>query len=109
MNCRAGVANSGRPGTGICRVPREIAMNAVPTPKSLPWLARRAGVPDHVADTLWHEALALAGVGQSQAAEPRRQAEAMQTLLRLLSHKARKLADGAGTGLVAPGRAALCQ
>jgi hypothetical protein len=109
MNCRAGVANSGRPGTGICRVPREIAMNAVPTPKSLPWLARRAGVPDHVADTLWREALALAGVGQSQAAEPRRQAEAMQTLLRLLGHKGRKPVGGAGAGVVAPGRAAFCQ
>lgn len=59
-------------------------MKTVQRPKSLPWLARRAGVPDHVADALWRKALALAGARQSQAAEPRRQAEAMQNLLRML-------------------------
>ena len=59
-------------------------MNVVQTPKLLPWLARRAGMPDHVVDTLWNKALALAGVGNYQAAEPRRQAEAMHYLLLLL-------------------------
>jgi hypothetical protein len=59
-------------------------MNAVLKPKSLPWLARRAGVADHVADTLWNKALTLAGTGNSKAAEPRRQAEAMRYLLRML-------------------------
>jgi hypothetical protein len=63
---------------------KEIAMKTVQKPKSLPWLARRAGVPEQVADALWRKALALAGAGPSQAAEPRRQAEAMQNLLRML-------------------------
>jgi hypothetical protein len=70
-------------------------MNAVQKPKSLPWLARRAGVPDQVADALWRKALALAGVGRSQAAEPRRQAEAMQNLLRMLGHEGGQHAGGA--------------
>lgn len=59
-------------------------MKTVQTPKSLPWLARRAGMPDHAVDALWNKALALAGVGNYQAAEPRRQAEAMQYLLLML-------------------------
>ena len=69
-------------------------MKTVQKPKSLPWLARRAGVPDHVADALWRKALALAGIGQSQDAEPRRQADAMQTLLRLMDQERRQSARG---------------
>ena len=62
-------------------------MKAIQKPKSLPWLARRAGVPDQVADALWRKALALAGAGQSEAVEPRREAEAMQNLLRMLGNE----------------------
>ena len=82
-------------------------MKIVQKPKSLPWLARRAGVPDQVADTLWRKALALAGVGQSQAAEPRHQAEAMQYLLRMLSCEGVQHAGGAGRRQQA--NAAVCQ
>jgi len=70
-------------------------MNRPYKPKSLPWLARRAGVPDHVADTLWNKALALAGAGNLRVADPRRQAEAMRYLLRRL-----------GVGATEPVRAA---
>lgn len=59
-------------------------MKAVYKPKSLPWLARRAGVPDHVVDRLWTKARTLAGLHDSRASESRRQAEAMQYLLLML-------------------------
>jgi hypothetical protein len=82
-------------------------MNAVRKPKSLPWLARRADVPDHVVDTLWNKALALAGAGNAQLADARRQAEAMRYLLLMLGF-------GAGEPGCRPGRhplahAAVCQ
>jgi hypothetical protein len=82
-------------------------MKTVQKPKSLPWLARRAGVPDQVADTLWRRALALAGVGQSQAGEPRHQAEAMQYLLRMLGHEGGQFAGGASH--LQQADAAVCQ
>lgn len=78
-------------------------MKTVQIPKSLPWLARRAGVPDQVADALWRKALALAGAGQSQAAESRRQAEAMQSLLRMLG------CQGGGASRIQRADAAVCQ
>jgi len=59
-------------------------MKAVHKPKSLPWLARRAGVSDHVADRLWNKAFTLAELNNSQASASRRQAEAMQYLLLML-------------------------
>jgi hypothetical protein len=86
---------------------KEIAMKTVQKPKSLPWLARRAGVPDQVADALWRKALALAGAGQSQAAEPRREAEAMQNLLRMLGHEGAQQSGGAGR--LQPADVAVCQ
>jgi hypothetical protein len=92
---------------GASPVRKEIAMKTVQKPKSLPWLARRAGVPDHVAEALWRKALALAGVGPSQAAEPRHQAEAMQYLLRMLGHEGGQLAGGASR--LQPAEAAVCQ
>lgn len=58
-------------------------MNPIEKPKSLPWLARKAGVSDHVAETLWNRALALAGAS-AQRAESQRVAEAMQHLLNML-------------------------
>ena len=84
MNCRAGPTEPRAPGTGRRPVSKEIEMKAIHKPKSLPWLARRAGVPDQVADTLWRKALALADPVNLQAAEPRRQAEAMRYLLLML-------------------------
>lgn len=75
-------------------------MKAVHKPKSLPWLARRAGVSDHVADRLWNKALTLAGTSNCEAVEPRRQAEAVQYLLLMLGL-------GAGTPGFAAGKAAL--
>lgn len=82
-------------------------MNALNKPKSLPWLARRAGVSDHVADRLWNKALTLAGPNNSEAAEPRRQAEAMQYLLRMLG--VRTGTHGCAAGKTALAHAALCQ
>jgi hypothetical protein len=76
-------------------VREENEMNTAYKPKSLPWLARRAGVPDHVADTLWNKALALAGAGNLRVADPGLQAQAMRYLLRML-----------GVGAVAPVRVA---
>ena len=96
MNWRAGVAKRDRPGTGVRPVHKEIEMKTVPKPKSLPWLARRAGVPDQMADALWRKALALAGAGHCAAAGPHRQAEAMQTLLRMLDHEGGQPAHGTG-------------
>lgn len=60
-------------------------MKAVYKPKVLPWLAYRAGMPGHVVDTMWGQALALAGVGHAEAIEPCRQAEALQYLMRMLN------------------------
>lgn len=71
-------------------------MRIAEKPKSLPWLARRAGVPDHLIDSLWNKALALAGLCMSQAADPRRQAEAMQYLLLMLGQANGKPAGAAG-------------
>lgn len=82
-------------------------MNVVQKPKLLPWLARRAGMPDYVVDTLWKKALTLAGIESYQLAEPGRQAKAMHYLLLLLGR-------GESTPAVAAGRshaalAAACQ
>jgi hypothetical protein len=92
---------------GISPVLKEVVMKIVQRPKSLPWLARRAGVPDQVAEALWRKALALAGAGPSQAAEPRRQAEAMQNLLRMLDHEGGQHAGGASR--LQQADAAVCQ
>jgi hypothetical protein len=92
---------------GIWPVLEEIEMKAVQTPKSLPWLARRAGVPEQVADALWRKALTLAGAGHSKDAGPCRQAEAMQTLLRMLGHEGGQPARGT-SGRALP-HAAVCQ
>lgn len=56
-------------------------MNTIEKPKSLPWLARKAGMSDHLVETLWHKALASAN---AQGVESRRMAEAMQHLLQML-------------------------
>lgn len=82
-------------------------MKAVLKPKSLPWLARRAGVPDLVADRLWNKALLLVGLKNSQAPESRRQAEAMQVLLRMLGVSGGM--PGFAPGKPALARAAVCQ
>jgi hypothetical protein len=58
-------------------------MNPMEKPKSLPWLARKAGVSDQLVETLWNRALALAGAS-AQGAESQRMAEAMQHLLKML-------------------------
>jgi hypothetical protein len=92
---------------GISPVLKEVVMKTVQRPKSLPWLARRAGVPDQVAEALWRKALALAGAGPSQTAEPRRQAEAMQNLLHMLKHEGDRHAGGASR--LQRADAAVCQ
>ncbi len=58
-------------------------MKAMEKPKSLPWLARKAGVSDHRVETLWNKALAMADAN-TQVAPSRRMAEAMQHLLQML-------------------------
>lgn len=82
-------------------------MKAVHKPKSLPWLARRAGVPDLVAERLWNKALILAGLKNSQAPESRRQAEAMQYLLCMLDMRGGMPGLAAGRPTLAC--AAVCQ
>jgi len=82
-------------------------MNALIKPKSLPWLARRAGVPAQVADALWNKALKLAGNGNTAVAEPRRQAEAMRYLLLMLGSGT--IDAGCHAGCQAPADAAVCQ
>jgi hypothetical protein len=64
-------------------------MKPIEKPKSLPWLARKAGVSDHLVETLWNKALAMQGAN-AHVAEPRRMAQAMQHLLKMLD-------GGAGT------------
>ena len=59
-------------------------MKRLQNPKSLPWLARKAGVSDQTAETLWREAFALASADDAQAAEPACMAHAMQRLIVLL-------------------------
>lgn len=59
-------------------------MKRLQNPKSLPWLARKAGVSDQTAEALWHQAFALVSSGDAQTAEPARMADAMQRLLDLL-------------------------
>lgn len=89
MNRRTGVARPDVTGTDDRRMLKEIAMKTALKPKSLPWLARKADLPDQVVETLWNKAFALAGVADvadSQAAGPRRQADAMQYLLFMLGH-----------------------
>ena len=82
-------------------------------PKSLPWLARRAGLSDQAIDALWNKALAVAGMESGQAAEPRRQAVAMHYLLPMLGIRSGQQANGTGTGASAgasfPARVAACQ
>lgn len=58
-------------------------MNPMEKPKSLPWLARKAGVSDHLVETLWNRALELAGAN-AKVAPSRRMADAMQHLLQML-------------------------
>jgi hypothetical protein len=74
----------------------ETDVNAVSTPKSLPWLARQAGVPDHLVEMQWAEALAMAGASPSHAVGARCQAVAMQYLLLMLGCSDQKDAVGAG-------------
>jgi hypothetical protein len=104
MNCRAGPAE---PGSGRHGLPKEIEMNSAYEPKSLPWLARRAGVADHVAGMLWSKALTLAGAGNLQVAEPRTQAEAMRYLLLMLGFGAGESTGAAGN--LPPAYDAVCQ
>ena len=82
-------------------------MKAVHTPKSLPWLARRARVSDQVADRLWNDALAMAGPDSPETAEPRRQAKAMQYLLLMLGLGTATCGFTAGTSALA--YEAVCQ
>ena len=67
-------------------------MSIAGKPKSLPWLARRAGMPDHLVETLWNKALALAGAARLECADARRQAKAMQYLLLMLQQGSRETA-----------------
>ena len=85
MNGRAIMSELSLRGAASGRASTENAMNAVQKPKLLPWLAHRAGLPEHAVDVLWNQALALAGVGHFEAVEPRRQVEAMQYLMRMLN------------------------
>ncbi len=65
-------------------------MSAILKPKCLPWLARQAGMPDHLVETQWVKALAMAGASASASASVSRapsarcQAVAMQYLLLML-------------------------
>ena len=59
-------------------------MKRLQNPKSLPWLARKAGVSDQTAQALWHEAVALASNDEVQFLAPARMADAMQRLLVML-------------------------
>jgi hypothetical protein len=70
-------------------------MSIAGKPKSLPWLARRAGMPDHLVETLWNKALALAGAAKLECADARRQARAMQYLLLMLQQGSRETAGAA--------------
>ena len=81
-------------------------MNALIKPKSLPWLASKAGVPAQVAEALWNKALKLAGNGSATVAEPRRQAEAMRYLLLMLGLGT--AGSDCNTGRPAPASAAVC-
>ena len=59
-------------------------MKRLQNPKSLPWLARKAGVSDQTAQALWHEAVALASASGMRLSAPARMADAMQRLLVML-------------------------
>ena len=85
MNDRVVMSELSLRGAAFGRASTENAMKAVHKPKLLPWLAHRAGLPEHAVDVLWNQALALAGVGHFEAVEPRRQVEAMQYLMRMLN------------------------
>ena len=84
MNDRVVMSELSLRGAAFGRASTENAMKAVQKPKLLPWLAHRAGLPEHAVDVLWNQALALAGVGHFEAVEPRRQVEAMQYLMLML-------------------------
>ena len=83
---------SNRAGNGASRTNRESDMNIAGKPKSLPWLARRAGMPDQRVETLWNKALALAGAARLECVDARRQAEAMRYLLLMLQQGSSKTA-----------------
>ena len=86
---------SNRAGKGASRKNRQSEMNIAVKPKSLPWLARRAGMPDHRVETLWNKALALAGAARLECVDARRQAEAMRYLLLMLQQGSSKTAGAA--------------
>lgn len=98
---------SNRAGNGASRTNRESEMNTAGKPKSLPWLARRAGMPDHLVETLWNKALALAGAARLEYVDARRQAEAMQTLLLMLQQQGSRKTAGAAERSPGPHAAAL--
>lgn len=65
-------------------------MKRLQNPKSLPWLARKAGMSDQTAEALWHRAFALASNHDAQSTEPARMADAMQRLLAMLDVEKRE-------------------
>lgn len=74
-------------------------MKRLQNPKSLPWLARKAGVSDQTAEALWHQAFALASNYDAQSTEAARMADAMQRLLAMLDVEKQErntLANAAG-------------
>ena len=54
------------------------------TPKLLPWLARRAGMPNEQVELLWLKALRRSAQAAPNSLEPVRMAAAMQDLLAML-------------------------
>lgn len=102
MNYRAGTPEPGRHGTASTRMPVENAMTTMEKPKVLPWLAHRAGMPEHVVHGLWKKALASAGVDGTQSGKAHRQATAMHHLLLMLN----RASDAQGSRVAKAGPAA---
>jgi len=62
-------------------------MKQLQKPKLLPWLARKAGISEDCAETLWNKAVALARSRKKLVAEGQCMAEAMQQMLVLLEQE----------------------
>ena len=105
MNGRAAMSKLSLRGSTSGWASTENALKAVQKPKLLPWLAYRAGMSEDAVNTLWNQA--LAGVGHSEAVEPRRPAEAMQYLMFMLNRAGGMFASK--TGRAGPALAAAIQ
>jgi len=67
-------------------------------PKLLPWLARKAGVAEHRAETLWHAAQRYAALHTGETETPAYWKAAMDRLLELIAAEALR-EDAASFGL----------